>query len=365
MRILLTGGGTLGSVTPLVAIAEELRSRMKHDGVSAPEILWVGTRKGIERKFLLPYAIPFTPIFSGKLRTYFDIRNFIDPFLLCIGIFQSIGIIMRFRPDIIIGAGGYVSVPVLYAGWLLRKKSVLLQLDLLPSLSNLMTAFTASSILVAFEEEKKYFPSDKTHVVGIPLRKSLAECAERLKVENGKRKAREHFGVHDDLPILLVVGGGTGALALNVLIEKSIGELTEFCHVVHITGKGKGGSGEVSSSHYHRYEFLDADLPQALVVADAVVTRAGMGFLAELAFLEKPCVIIPIPDSQQERNALFIEKRHAGVYCSQDTITSTQLVSKIRKLFGDKKLRDEYGAVLKALFPQDAARKAVDHILEL
>lgn len=365
MKILLTGGGTLGSVTPLLALAEEFRFRMKRDGVESPDIRWIGTRAGVEKAVISEYAIPFIAIFSGKLRHYFDIRNFIDPFLLCIGILQSLYVVWRFQPDVIIGAGGYVSVPVLWAGWLLRKRSVLLQLDLIPSLSNLLTTFCASAVLVACEEEKRYFPEHTTHIVGIPVRRTFFECKERMTNEDERKKMREYFGIHDNLPILLAIGGGTGAIFLNTLITESLLELTEFCHVIHVSGKGKEHQQKYILRQYHPFEFLTDDLVPAMVLADVVVTRAGMGFLAELSFLEKACIVIPIPDSQQERNAVFVEKKHAAIYCSQKSITKELFIEKIKKLLSDTVLSREISNSLGKTFPSDARQRAVDIILSL
>jgi len=365
MNILFTGGGTLGSVTPLLAIAEELRSRMEVDKAGVPDILWIGTRKGIESKLIAEYGIPFMPIFSGKLRQYFDVRNFIDPLLLCIGIAQSFFAILRFQPDIIVGAGGYVSVPVLWAGWLLRKRAVLLQLDIVPSLSNLLTAFTASAILVACEEEKKYFPAPRTHVVGIPIRTKIEERKHVLERHDERLNARKLFGIHDELPILLVMGGGTGAVFINTTIKECLSDFADVCHIIHITGKGKNEGDIVNSKYYHPFEFLTDDLISAMSIADSVVTRAGMGSLAELSYMSKACIVIPIPDSHQEQNALYVEKRQAGLYYSQKTHSSSEFARKVRKLLSDTEMRERYGRALHNAFFQDARKRAVDILMSL
>lgn len=365
MRILCAGGGTLGSTTPLLAIIEEIQSRMRRDGEGVLHAHWIGTRNGVERTIVQMYAIPFTPIYCGKLRQYFDLRNFIDPFLLCIGIIQSCAAIARFQPDIIIGAGSYVSVPAIWAGWLLRKRIVLLQLDLIPSLSNLLTAFAASAVLVACEEERRFFHNRLTHVIGIPVRHALDEYKEKFTQAHEREKMRTHFGICDDLPILLIMGGGTGAVFLNKLIIDCLPELCRLCHIIHVTGIDKNGSGSYCGERYHPFEFLTNDLIPALALAEVVITRAGMGSLAELSFLQKACIVIPIPDSHQERNALYIEKKQAGMYCSQKTITPKLLIGKICRLFSDPALRENYAASIGSAFPSHARQRAVDIILSL
>ncbi len=364
MRILCAGGGTLGSVTPLIAIVEELRARMNADGVSEPEVLWMGTRNGIEKELVKTVAIPFTAIYSGKLRQYFDVRNFIDPLLLCVGIIQSLIGILRFQPDVIIGAGSYVSVPVLWAGWLLRKRSMILQLDIVPSLSNLLTSFCATAVLVACAEEERYFSARKTHSIGIPVRQDISHWKEKMEEEHERKKARATFGIHDELPIVLVMGGGTGAQFINMLITESIQDFEEICHIIHIAGKGKADAKAIGS-YYHQFEFLGDRLPCVLALADVVVTRAGMGSLAELSALGKPCIIIPISHSHQEQNALYFEKRNAALYCSETTLTEKLFFEKVQKLLNNNLLRQEYSRRMSEALAHNASQKAVDILLSL
>ncbi|MEK7648325.1 MAG: UDP-N-acetylglucosamine--N-acetylmuramyl-(pentapeptide) pyrophosphoryl-undecaprenol N-acetylglucosamine transferase [Patescibacteria group bacterium] len=365
MRILCAGGGTLGSVTPLIAIIEELRSRMERDAVGQPDVLWIGTKKGVEKDIVCASDIPFHSIYTGKLRQYFDVRNLIDPFLLCIGIIQSLIAILRFRPDVIIGAGSFVSVPVLWAGWLLRKRAMILQLDIVPSLSNLLTSFCAQAILVACKEEERFFPSRKTHTIGIPVRLLVQDWKQKMEHESERRSARESFGIHDDLPVAVVMGGGTGSQFINALIMESVSDLEGVCHIIHIIGKGKAPDGYATLSHYHHYEFLTDRLIIALALADVVVTRAGMGSLAELSALGKPCIIIPIPHSHQEQNALYFEKRNAALYCSQDSLTKKMFGEKMKKLFHDTLMREEYSLRMSQALEGGARQRSVDILLSL
>jgi len=351
MKIIFTGGGTLGSVTPLIALYEEF--------AGSAQAIWIGTQSGPEREFIQKYHIPFRAIFSGKFRRYWSIQNFFDPFFLCIGILQALRTILSFQPDIIVGAGGYVSVPVLWAGWLLKKKAIILQLDLQPSLANLMTHFCAQKIALTCEEQKKYFPVKKSVVTGIPVRKKVYECAQYVLDAQQKKALRLTHNISDDgLPIVLVVGGGTGALVLNQCVYESLGELTEICHVVHITGKGKMAvaQGLYNKERYHEFEFLGEDLLDYVALADCVVKRTGMGILSELSVFGKLTIIIPIPHSHQEKNAVYFERvKHAALYVSQEGLTKEKFISAIKRILKDDILRQELSKHMKQALPQNGA----------
>src|SRR3989339_1004187 len=248
MRIILTGGGTMGSVSPLLAIAEELKEKD-----ASNEFLWLGTKNGPEKKFVKEAEILFRAIPSGKFRRYFSGWNFIDPFLIIAGFFSSLWIIFKFKPKIILSAGGFVGVPVIWAGWFLRVPSLIHQQDLRPGLANKLTAPFAKIITVAFSESLKYFTG--ATIVGNPFRKSL--------LMGDRARAKEIFKLHDDLPVLLILGGGTGALGLNKVAILAANELTNFCQVIHITGgklddefETKIDSLKKENKNYHLIDIL-------------------------------------------------------------------------------------------------------------
>lgn len=361
MRIIFTGGGTLGSVTPLIALYEALSKPV--------QAVWIGTRSGPERELVCEYHMPFRAIFSGKLRRYLSIKNFFDPILFCIGMVQAARVISVFRPDYIIGAGGYVSVPVIWAGWLLKKKIIILQLDIQPSLTNLMTHFFAQKIALACEEQKIYFPARKSVVTGIPVRKKVHDLARQAYDREWRGPLRQAHGISDDaLPVVLIVGGGTGALSLNHCVYDALGELTRISHVVHVTGKGKGSvpAGSYIRERYHAYEFLKEELIEYAAFADCVVTRAGMGMLSELSVLGKPTIIIPIPQSHQEKNAVYFERqKHAAIYLVQNDITAEKFVRAIQRVLKDDALRQELSQNMKLALPQDGAQNVKGLIEEV
>ena len=327
MKILFTGGGTLGSLTPLLAIAEELRARG-----GDLEFIWIGTSAGPERALVEAAGIPFSSIVSAKFRRYFDLRNFSDPFLLVMGIIQSARVIRRFKPDVIVNAGSYIGVPVLIAGSLLGSRGVVLQLDLVPSLSNQLAAGFVDAILAGYDESAGAFSPKKTRTIGIPVR---AAYRDSTLITRAKSELLRRYGIRKDFPLLLVLGGGTGAEFLNTLVRSTLSQLCTGAHVLLVTGKGKGSVPPIVHAGYTEVELLEHELPLVMARADAVATRAGMGTLAELCALQKPIVIIPIPGSHQEANARFFEKNHAARVLQQDQCTPDCFLSVARDLLYD------------------------------
>ena len=254
MKIILTGGGTMGSVTPLLGVAEEIKK-------CAPDVefLWIGTKNGPEKKVVDSYNINFKTIPAGKFRRYFSLRNFSDPFSILAGFFKSLWLIFKFKPQMILSAGGFVAVPVIWAGWILKVPSLVHQEDLRPGLANKLTARFAKIITVAFSDSLKYFP--RAIVTGNPI---------RAEIFSGSREATEKsFNLEKDLPTLFVLGGGTGALELNKIVVAAVPELVKFCQVIHMTG-GRIDESQRSdietlkreTSRYHSVDFLMKDLPE-------------------------------------------------------------------------------------------------------
>lgn len=361
MRVIFTGGGTLGSVTPQLAIYEELKAQHAARGESV-DALWIGTRKGPEKDIISLHHIPFVSIVSGKLRRYVSMQNFFDPVLILVGIVQALWHIWRFRPDVIVHAAGYVGVPVLAAGYALGRKSITLQIDFYPSLSNLIGARFSSAVGVVTEDQKKYFPSRKTYIVGVPTRVPVtAQRAEEL--QQTCRSLRQHLGIKDGESIVMITGGGTGAQSLNELVEQSVSLLGGCAHIIHVTGKGKEGKSEALARQYavyHPFEFPRGEMLALEALSDVVVTRAGIGTLSELSALSKPTIIIPIPRTHQEKNADYFSSHDAARVLSQDTLTPEAFSKAVCELLADKKAREELSKNIHAVLPDNAAKRAVD-----
>lgn len=347
-KVLLVGGGTAGSVMPLIALHNEIKERSKNK----TKFLFIGSKKGIEKEIAAHNKILYSSISSGKIRRYFDVRNSVDPIYIAMGFIQALIILRRFKPDVILTAGSFISTPVSWAAWILRIPLFIHQQDIRKTLSNSLSAFAAEKITVALKPSLKYFSKEKTVHIGNPLRQCILE---------GKReRAYELFGFRKDLPILLVIGGGTGALSVNHLVADSLKGLSSFTQVVHITGRGKKVTSK--KQNYFPFEFLRDELKHVYAAADLVVTRAGMSTITELAALKKTVIIIPIAKSHQEDNAAFFKNEKAATVLSQENLTADKLVDVVKQFILNPEKKRETGRRLHDLFPADAAKNYVDMI---
>ncbi len=329
IKIILSGGGTGGSVVPLLAVAQELEKNCDFSF----DFLWVGTKNGPEKKMVKEAGIYFQAINSGKLRRYFSWENFLDIFRVFWGVWESLFLIFKYKPDIVLSAGAFVSVPLAYAAWAWRVPIIIHQQDARPGLANKLMAPVARVVTVAFEKSLKDY-GKRAVWVGNPVRESL-----KLDISPGE--ARGRLGLKKDMPTCLIMGGGTGALALNKLVLESLNEITCFCQIIHITGKGKMFNLE-KHNNYYVFEFLrERELALAYSSADLVISRCGMGALTELSFLAKPTILIPMPDSHQEDNARIFAKARATIVLDQKTLNSQEFVLNIKKILKNKKLRQD------------------------
>ncbi|MBI4262697.1 glycosyltransferase [Candidatus Uhrbacteria bacterium] len=332
MRLLLTGGGTLGSVTPLLAL---------YDTLHPEAVFWIGTKHGVEEELIRASSIPFYSIVSGKFRRYWDVRTIIAPFAVCIGFLQALFLLIRLRPTHVFSAGGYVAVPVVWAAWALRIPVYAIQLDRQSGLANRLIAPFVKCIFTVFQESANHFKKRPVQVVGSFVRQSFIQAA------NNAQK--------NDRPTLLIIGGGTGADGLNALVRDALVPLVKICNVVHLTGRGKHRA--FALPNYTAYEFLGDELPSLMASADIVISRAGMGTLSELAYLKKAAIVIPLPESPQAANAGVLAAAGAAVVRSQQEYTPTQCLSDIQKLLDHPEQRKQLGDRLHTILPTDGAEK--------
>ena len=346
MKILLTGGGTMGSVTPLLAIFDYWQKQNEKN-----EYLWIGTKKGLEKTTVEKENINFNAIASGKLRRYFSWQNFIDPAFILIGFFQSFFIIRKFKPNTIVSAGSFVGVPVIFAGWLLKIPVLIHQMDIKPTLSNKIISMFADKITVGFKKSLKDYPARKTIWTGNPIR-------QRLQIKNQKSKIKKFFNLKDNIPTVLIIGGGTGAMAINKFIQKSADKLTNFCQIIHLTGKNKLPGNSAPINNYHTFEFLNIkQMASAYELADIIISRCGIGTLSELSFLKKPSILIPIPGSHQEDNAKFFKNAQAAIILDQNKITAKTLAENIKKLLFNNYYKQQLSKNIYKLTNPDATEK--------
>lgn len=281
-RILFTGGGTAGHVTPNIALIESLSE-------SGWECHYVGSKKGIERELIAPLLIPYHGISSGKLRRYFSWQNFVDPIFILLGLLQSLWVCISIRPNIVFSKGGFVAVPVVVAAWLCRIPIICHESDITPGLANRLCLPFSRYLCVNFPETKPHLPKsfdpDRVRVTGSPLRASLRHP--------DPDRGRAFLGFDLGKPILMVVGGSLGARVLNQCIWQSLNELCERYQVVHLVGAGNLQSDCVDED-YRQFEYLNEEYGECLSAADLVVSRAGANSLFELLSFRKPHLLIPL-----------------------------------------------------------------------
>ncbi len=350
MKILLTGGGTLGSVNPLIAIYEEAVRQGKRW-----EWFWVGTRDGVEKPFVESLGISYEWVPGAKLRRYVSPYLAVDPLAFMAAFLRSILIIITVKPDVVVSAGSFVSVPVGWAAKLFGKKIVIHQQDIRPTLSNRLVSPVADRITVSFQKSLQDFPRQKTEWIGNPAREevSLARPA----------RAREKFKLQAEFPTLLVTGGSSGAEALNQWVWTHLAKLTERTNVVHLTGRGKSDASK-THANYCQLELLEEDFYHALAASDLVVSRAGISTITELGYLGKAAIFIPMPNTHQEDNACYCAREHAALAYRQDELDG-RVVRRVRELLASSRERRVLGDGLRKLAKRGAAGRMVSIISEL
>lgn len=338
MKILLSGGGTLGSVSPLLALVEPLRA-------AGHSVEFVGTANGPERLLVEQAGVPFHSMTGAKWPRYFTWRMLAVPFQLGIAKWQALSLLLQLKPDMIVSAGGFVSVPLVWVGWALRIPSVVHQQDLRPGLAvRLMQPFV-QCVTVAFEMSLRHFPARKAVWTGNPVR-DLTPTTNAIQVDAA-------------VPTVLIFGGGTGAQAINALVSPA---LCEFTNVIHVTGKGRDVT-KFTHPRYHKFEFLGEEMKEALAKADVVVARAGLGTISELAALGKPAIIIPMPHTHQEQNAELLREAGAAVVLNQSDLNPTSFAESIRWLLQHDDEQAALGAAITSLQKKRAVQNFIDVLL--
>lgn len=359
MKILYSGGGTMGSVSPLIAIHQQLTTNDEQLTTSKVDAFWIGTITGVEKKIVQDAGIEFEAIASGKLRRYFDWQNLIDILNILVGFFQSLFWILKWQPNVIVTAGSFVAVPVVWAGWFCNVPIIVHQQDIQVGLANKLMQPCAKKITVALEKSLKDFPKDKVELVGNPVRHQET----RDKKQETNKFQNLNFKFQNDLPVVLIMGGGTGASAINELVWESLDELIKFCNVIHVTGTNKQRNKETEKQNYKQFEFLNQDeIFDVMQNSGLVITRAGMSALTELAYFSKPTIIIPIPNSHQEKNAEYFAEKNAGIYVEQNLLTTDKFVKEIKQVLENKELQEKLGKNMHEIFVDYSGKKIIEII---
>ena len=323
-RIVLTGGGTAGHVTPHLAILPHLLKE-------GYDVHYIGTENGIEHKMMDLPGVTYHAVKSGKLRRYFDWKNFTDPFRVLWGAIQSAHLMGKLKPDVCFSKGGFVSVPVVIGAWMHKVPVVCHESDLTPGLANKICSKFAKRIATTFPECAKHL-GEKAVCVGTPMRPEL--------LSGSKEKGLALCDFSGSKPVLMMMGGSSGAQAVNKALREALPRLLETMDVLHITGKGNLDESLAALSGYKQFEFLSAELPDALACADFVLSRAGSNAICEFQALKKPMLLVPYPmgasRGDQILNAESYRARGLAHVLQQENMTTETLKDAIFHLMESK-----------------------------
>lgn len=350
MKIFFSGGGTLGPVTPLLAIYETLKKQYPDI-----EAVWFGTKYGPEKELIESRGIGFITLPSGKLRRYLSIWNITDTIKIVYGFFCSIKWIWKLNPDICISAGGFVSVPLHWASWLFGVPSWIHQQDVGVGMSNRLMSPFARVITVSMKTHLKKFSKRKTVWLGNPVRDEVLSTT--------REQGIKFFKLDPTKPVIFATGGGTGSLRVNQLIMESVAHMAGIAQVIHLSGKERPQElvehlQHAFSSYYQMYQFFTDEMKYAYAVADIVISRGGFGTLTEIAALKKPAIIIPKP-GHQEQNVEYLAKEGAIVNVNEDTADGNYLAKIIKGLLSDPTKMKQMGEKLCELMPRATSKDIV------
>lgn len=339
-RIVLTGGGTAGHVTPNIALIPTLKKENY-------EIYYIGSYDGIEKKLIEDISIPYNGISSGKLRRYFDLKNFSDPFKVIKGYTEAKKILKKLKPDVIFSKGGFVTVPVVIAAKHLRIPVIIHESDMTPGLANKLAIPSATKVCCNFPETLKHLPANKAVLTGSPIRKEL--------MEGSKTKALQFLGFSPTKPVIMVMGGSLGSVAINNAIRDNLDELLKKFQIIHLCGQGKTEHAFEEKKGYRQFEYIKKELPDLFALSDVIVSRAGANAICELLALRKPNVLIPLSAAasrgDQILNAHSFEKQGFSIVIKEENLTSESLMSSLNEVYRNK---DKYISSMKNSSQTDA-----------
>lgn len=324
-KIVLTGGGTAGHVTPNIALIP----RLKEMGY---EIHYFGSYDGIEKKLIADFDIPYFGVATGKFRRYFDPKNFSDPFRVIKGYSEAKKKLKEIKPDVVFSKGGFVSVPVVRAAASLNIPCIIHESDMTPGLANKLCIPVAAKVCCNFPETMKLLPEEKAVLTGSPIREELAK--------GNKLAAYDLCGFTANKPVIMVIGGSLGSASINQTVRQALPKLLEDFQVVHLCGKEKVDNLLLRVEGYKQFEYLKAELKDVFAMADVVISRAGANAICELLALKKPNILIPLPATSsrgdQLLNAKSFSEQGYSIVIDEDDLTENLLVEKVHELYFTK-----------------------------
>lgn len=324
-RIVMTGGGSSGHVTPNIALIPRLVEL-------GYQIHYIGSKNGMEKPLIEKEGIPYHSISAGKLRRYLDLENFIDIFRVLDGVRQSVSILRKLKPSIVFSKGGFVSCPVVWAAWLCKIPVVIHESDMTPGLTNRLSMPFASKVCYTFPESGHHIPGNKGVPTGIPIRQALYK---------GKReRGLKRCGFSEGKPVIMVMGGSQGAESINSAVRNALPVLLREFQICHICGKGNVNPDFSRFHGYRQFEYSNEEQPDLYAAADLLVSRAGATSLFEILALRKPNLLIPLSRKasrgDQILNAGSFERQGFSQVLLEENLTEENLIDGIRKVHRER-----------------------------
>ena len=346
-KIVLTGGGTAGHVTPNLALIPSLQEL-------GYEIHYIGSYQGIEKKLIENAGIPYHGISSGKLRRYFDVKNFSDPFRVLKGYGEALKILKTYKPDVVFSKGGFVAVPVVLAAKHFKIPTIIHESDMTPGLANKICIPSAAKVCCNFPETLNYLPKEKAVLTGSPIRKEL--------LEGDRLSGLQYTGLSANRPVILVIGGSLGSVTVNNAVRKILPKLLPLYQIIHICGKGNLDQSLMNTPGYIQYDYVDAPLKHLFAAADLIISRAGANSICEILALRKPNILIPLSAAasrgDQILNARSFEKQGFSTVLEEENLTEDSLYQAISST-------DQKRAKFISAMEQSTLSNAVDSIIAL
>ncbi len=350
-RIVLTGGGTAGHVTPNLALLPALKE-------AGFEVAYIGSYNGIEKQLISDYGIPYTGVATGKFRRYLDPKNLSDPFRVIKGYNEAKKYLKQFKPDVVFSKGGFVSVPVVKAAAALKIPCIIHESDMTPGLANKLCYGSAKKICCNFPETFNSLPASKAVLTGTPIRDEL--------FTGDAKKGRELCGFGDDKPVLMITGGSLGAMAVNQAVRDALPELLEKFYVVHLCGKNKVDNMLLTVEGYKQFDYVKDEMKDLFAMADVVISRAGANAICEILALKKPNILIPLPSKasrgDQLLNAKSFEAQGYSVVLDHEDLTKKLIADTVNEVYEN---REKYIKTMEGSSLHDAIPTIVDLIKDL
>ncbi len=352
-KIVLTGGGTAGHVTPNIALIEKLKAE-------GYEISYIGSKGGIEKRLIERIGIPYYGVSTGKLRRYLSLKNISDIFKVFAGMRQAKKLLKKLKPDVLFSKGGFVAVPVVHAAAKRKIPVVIHESDMTPGLANRLCIKKARTVCCNFPETMKYLPEGKSVHTGTPIRKAL--------FDGKKERGLEIAGFDGSKPVLMIMGGSSGAMKVNEVLRSALPALLNTFDIIHLCGKGRLEESLADKHGYKQFEYVDEDLKDLFAAADVMISRAGANAVCELLALKKPAVLIPLSAAasrgDQILNAKSFEKAGYSFVLPEEIMTPDTVIEAAEKVYDE---RDRYIAAMNKSEAGDATDKIIsilDGIIE-